>query len=102
MDRHRLASHPRQKILVSKFQTLTQSDLRTPPQALHSPHIHEFARRSIWLAGVECNLSTITNHLTYRCGKVANGKVLTGDDIDMRKHRLGILSIGCDIKLHDV
>ena len=69
--------------LVEFLHTILGFDLVSPAEAVELIHTDEFVRGTIRLAGIKLNFVIEANCLTYKFGKLADGKFFACAHVDV-------------------
>ncbi|MNS11377.1 hypothetical protein D3C72_429190 [compost metagenome] len=73
-----------------------------PAELVQTRHVQQFTRCAIGLSGVEHHASFVAHHLGDGLRQFANGAINASTDVDVRQHRLGVLSPHLAVQLHHV
>ena len=83
------------------LQPFPQADGRTPAHLADGGRIHQLARRTVGLGGVEEHLTRETHDLLDQHCHLGDGDVRAETDVHMGEHRLGMLLIHRGWQLHE-
>src|SRR5262245_40920858 len=80
LDNVTLLSVP--EIFVGSNETIAQHNARPPTNRVEPADIDQFARSSVWLADIKCDLARVTHDFGDQPREIRNGNINTPADVD--------------------